>query len=463
MYTIHAPLSSFLIMKLTTSSAALFILLCGCATRDQANVLDSKARLSDAPASAPESASSTQVQPGDAQSKSEDDTDKGSGRFSPQDCPLARYGLGYVDRDVQVPEELTLLREGNAAFRDDRPEEALTIWQCVIDDHPGTPAAETALLNVGGLLQSQGKYHEAIRVYRQIVPADQETPAKRESSEISFEGNGRHYACVRISVCFEALGEYSEAARYAQLARHQYREWDFCGVYLGWKEDQLDKRIAVLGERARASEKGHDQNSDNVRQQPLDGETLKVENSTGFSPHDCSGASDSQEGDGSDAEVPTDVALLRQGNAACLEGRSNAALASWQSVIDEHPDTRASTTAVLNIGGLLREEGKYREAIRAYRRLLPPAEGKDPASCVDARKSKAHSPAIDDSDRHYACLELSACSESLGDFSAAARYARMARDGYRQWGHFGSFTKWRQSWLNERIAILEKSARESQK
>lgn len=450
-------------MKLTTIAATLFISLCGCASREPAYVLDPSARLSDAPSSTPETASSTQIQPGDVQSTSEDDTGSGTGRFSPDDCPLARYGLGYVERDVQVPEELTLLREGNAKFQNDRPEEALAIWRSAINDHPNTPAAHTAVLNVGGLLQSQGEHRAAIRVYRDLLPADHDTPVKEETAttDDTFEDRDRHVACLRISACCEALGKYSDAARYAQLARHRYKEWDFCGVYAGWKEDQLDKRIAALEERARESQTAQEQTSDNDRQHLPAGESLKVENSTGFSPHDCWGTSDSQEGNESDAEVSADVARLRQGNAACLEGRSSDALAIWDLVNVEHPDTRASTTAILNVGGLLREDGRYREAIRAYRRLLPPEEGRTPGAAVDARKSKSRSAAINDSDRHYVCLELSACSESLGDVSAAARYARMALDDYRQ-GQGVFYSKWRQIWLNERIANLEKRAREAQ-
>lgn len=222
------------------------MLIAGCGPRAPGIVLDPRARFTEAPSIARKST---------PQASATSDNDRHIA-FSPHDCSKFRYRLDVREHDAEVPVELALFRKGNAAFQEGRADDAIDIWRSVIEDFPDTPASHVAILNVGGRLQSKGEYREAIQTYQILIPVDHEVREEPDSSDQSsfFEESDRHRACREISACYEELGDFADAARYARLARHTYKESEFCCVYSAWKENQLDERIALLEEQARNPE-----------------------------------------------------------------------------------------------------------------------------------------------------------------------------------------------------------------
>jgi len=91
-------------------------------------------------------------------------------------------------------------REGSEA---ERLKKAARIFQQVIREHSGTPAAHLALAQLAWVRFSENNYDEAIPLYRQFLQEAQ-------------EGDYKQLARLALAECLEAKGDLKGAAGYLQ-------------------------------------------------------------------------------------------------------------------------------------------------------------------------------------------------------------------------------------------------------
>ena len=140
-------------------------------------------------------------------------------------------------------------------------------------------------------------------------------------------------------------------------------------------------------------------------------------------------------------------ALLQAGNALHKSGNSKA-IPLWRRVVKEYPNSGASHKAAYNIGYALREQKKYKEAIAVLETLF--------GSKADDREAGGHIMEAYRNYRHRVCLQISMCYEGLEDFTAALKYAELARDKHTYQTWCGSCAGGAKRSLDERIKRLKK-------
>ncbi|MEX2286804.1 MAG: hypothetical protein WD648_06920 [Planctomycetaceae bacterium] len=158
-----------------------------------------------------------------------------------------------------------------------------------------------------------------------------------------------------------------------------------------------------------------------------------------------------------DARANDAFELLIRGNKFYHDGIAENALAIWERVISDFPNTPAWYMATLNSGRVLQCARQHRAAIR---KLLPLLEdesyselGKAQTLAHEARYAIGEeagnaapivfTPLEDylhagNMDWHAACIMISECYEALGNIESARHYAIVARDKFpyheRCWG-----------------------------
>ncbi len=141
-----------------------------------------------------------------------------------------------------------LLKLANRAYQEKDSQTAFALWQHVEDHYEGTQAWAEALLKAGSALQELKEYQRAIDTFKKIPPWARRrgvTGAKHSFSS----GNYCHYAALEVSKCYEALGRYGEALRFAQQAKSKYPFRSFCGTCQDNHEAKTNKRIRRLAMR----------------------------------------------------------------------------------------------------------------------------------------------------------------------------------------------------------------------
>lgn len=108
--------------------------------------------------------------------------------------------------------------------------------------------------------------------------------------------------------------------------------------------------------------------------------------------------------------------------------KKSSAIALWKSVVEDYSGSEPAFASLVNVGHGLRELGKTRDAIEAYR------------SAIDSEVQE-------DFTKHYVCINLSHAYFEIQDLASAIRYARLARTKY----HADTFCGTCSQWDDERI------------
>jgi tetratricopeptide (TPR) repeat protein len=109
--------------------------------------------------------------------------------------------LVTTSREQERTEATTLLGDVLVAEGSARPEEAIRLCEKLIDEYPGTPAADQGLLLLANRYYSQARHDDALRLYERFL-AD-----SGENEILVFA------AWSGMAACYEAQGRLLEAAR----------------------------------------------------------------------------------------------------------------------------------------------------------------------------------------------------------------------------------------------------------
>jgi tetratricopeptide (TPR) repeat protein len=141
--------------------------------------------------------------------------------------------------DVAVAAE-ALVRSAGARQIDNDLVGAEKNWSRVAKEFPKTPAWSMAILSLGGLHKKNQDYAKAIGEFDTLLKIG----VPEQTSQ--FHGPSTYYACVEIAACYEALRNYGQALRYAEMARDQYPFRSYCGTCLEGERRRLAQKISEL-------------------------------------------------------------------------------------------------------------------------------------------------------------------------------------------------------------------------
>jgi tetratricopeptide (TPR) repeat protein len=150
-------------------------------------------------------------------------------------------------RRNEVP--AALLADGNAAFEAGDLAKAEARWKQIRECAGATAGWPKAVFNLGLLEYRRKNFRQAITYFDEIL---QSRPDDKEPGGNIMETNRNysHRSALGISQCYEAMGAYDSALRYALLAKTRYRYYSWCGTCSDSARFTLNKRIAYLTARA---------------------------------------------------------------------------------------------------------------------------------------------------------------------------------------------------------------------
>ena len=137
------------------------------------------------------------------------------------------------------------VQRGQRAYKKKDLDEALAAYRAASTRYPDSDSHGIAQYNVGIVLKEQGKPAEAIAAFEKIFPSHVDD-RDRGAHVMQTNRNYRHNAGLRISECYEAMGDYGKALDYACLARDKYPFVSWCATCLASAETDLNERISRL-------------------------------------------------------------------------------------------------------------------------------------------------------------------------------------------------------------------------
>ena len=140
------------------------------------------------------------------------------------------------------------LEDGNAAFETGDVTKAEARWKEIRDCALGSSEWPKAMFNLGLLEYKRSNFSEAIGYFDAVLNSH---PNDKEPGGNLMETN-RNYSnrsAIAISQCYEAMGQFSPALRYAWLAKTKYRYYSWCGTCYSSANLAMNKRIAYLALR----------------------------------------------------------------------------------------------------------------------------------------------------------------------------------------------------------------------
>jgi len=143
---------------------------------------------------------------------------------------------------------LKQLEEGNASFETGDTTRAEAAWTEIRRCAPGSSEWPKAVFNLGILEYSRKNFPQAISYFEAVL---QSHPNDKEPAGSLMETN-RNYSnrsAMAISHCYEAIGQFTPALRYAWLAKTKYRYCSWCGTDYSSANFAMNKRIAYLALR----------------------------------------------------------------------------------------------------------------------------------------------------------------------------------------------------------------------
>ncbi len=153
---------------------------------------------------------------------------------------------------------IKLLRRGNKQYRAGRLDDALFVWQQIINGDDNTPAWNMAVLNSGRALQRRGEFAEAITVLTKLLESRNFGERNKSRWEDGLDpmevylrswNNDWHDASGIISECYESLGNIQSAHQFAIASRDEYPHSAMCGNAWASQKMAVDERIADLAAR----------------------------------------------------------------------------------------------------------------------------------------------------------------------------------------------------------------------
>lgn len=142
-----------------------------------------------------------------------------------------------------------LLADGNAAYEAGDVAKAQACWTEIRECAANTTDWPKAVFNLGVLEYRRKNLRQAIAYFDEVL---QSHPNDKEPGASLMETN-RNYSyrsALAISQCYEAMGAYRFALRYAWLAKTKYRYYSWCGTCYNSANFAVNKRIAYLMVRA---------------------------------------------------------------------------------------------------------------------------------------------------------------------------------------------------------------------
>ena len=123
--------------------------------------------------------------------------------------------------------------------------EAIVCFDTILKDSPNNLRVMTAK---GIALRGQGDNTGALRYFDAVLEAH---PNDKEPGGNLMQTN-RNYSnrsAMAISECYEEMGQFRPALRYAWLAKTKYRYYSWCGTCISSANFAMNKRIAYLALR----------------------------------------------------------------------------------------------------------------------------------------------------------------------------------------------------------------------
>ena len=141
-----------------------------------------------------------------------------------------------------------LLQHGNDAYVAGDHVTAASDWTRIRQCAAATPEWPKAVYNLGLLEMDRRNFPVAIEYFHAVIDSH---PNDREEGGDITETN-RNYtfrSAMAISECYESMGRYRDALRYARLAKTRYPFYSWCGTCTAGVSRMLNKRIAYLAVR----------------------------------------------------------------------------------------------------------------------------------------------------------------------------------------------------------------------
>jgi tetratricopeptide (TPR) repeat protein len=124
-------------------------------------------------------------------------------------------------------------------------------FQKVCSDFPDSNAYGDAQYGLGLVLQEQQKCDEAIPEYEKLFASKVNDHALDPDNSQDC-ANYRFKAALRISECYEGRKDFAKALEYATRARDRYPFMSFCKDCLRDTRRNVEKRVQLLQEKAKA-------------------------------------------------------------------------------------------------------------------------------------------------------------------------------------------------------------------
>lgn len=142
-----------------------------------------------------------------------------------------------------------LLEAGNASFESGDLRQAEDAWMKARNCPRTVAAWPKAVFNLGVLKARQADYSQAIEYFKEVL---QSHPNDKEPGGDLMQAyrNYSHRSAMQISACYEKMGDYRKALRYAWLAQRRYPYLSWCGTCLDETNSALKRRIAYLTARS---------------------------------------------------------------------------------------------------------------------------------------------------------------------------------------------------------------------
>jgi tetratricopeptide (TPR) repeat protein len=161
---------------------------------------------------------------------------------------LALLVLADLPRVDEATSARALLAAANALYESGDFLRAEQSWLRVGNSSHNTSAWPKAVFNLGLLEERRNDFSRAVSYFDAVLKSH---PNDKEPGSNIMETN-RNYSnrCAwQISMCYEGMGNYREALRYAWLAKTRYRYVSWCGTCQQAANLAIDKRIAHLAFR----------------------------------------------------------------------------------------------------------------------------------------------------------------------------------------------------------------------
>ncbi len=170
---------------------------------------------------------------------------------SPRQQTLIQQRLGILKKWAREGQEGSegsaglMLAAGNAFYESGNTARAIEVWHKIISEPLRTPEWPKAVYNLGQGEQNRGNFRLAIRYFDLLLESH---PNDKEPGQNIMEPyrNYSHRAALQLSLCNEKLGDFTNALRYARLAKTNYPYHSWCGTCIYLDAREVDKRIAYL-------------------------------------------------------------------------------------------------------------------------------------------------------------------------------------------------------------------------